>query len=223
MYLKQSLCLMYSLFLDHSFRQEVLALFKDGVVVQEICLDYTQGDHPCFFWDKMLSQTGCLLDEIDFFVCGVGPGSYTGMRGAAAVVKAVSLVQKKPIIAVSSLLLLFPQKGGDYLLIKDAKISGFYAQIVRLHDGLYSYGRPEIVSKTTLNDYLLQGHIPLCEASDSAAVQAGAIPVQLQTPTVALYAFESFRRNDLHWAENLPLCYLRKTQAEMELQKRASF
>ena len=119
---------MYSLFLDHSFSREVLALFKDKTLCEEAILSRTMGEHPSFVWQGMLEASGIKLYEVDFFVCGTGPGSYTGMRGAASTVKAVAFALDKPIVSASSLLLLCPWVDGSYLLVKDAKIAGFYAQ-----------------------------------------------------------------------------------------------
>ncbi len=218
MYLKLSTCQMYSLFLDHSFLTAVLALFENGKVVKEILLNRLGGEQPCLFWQKMLEEVGCTLQDVDFFVCGSGPGSYTGMRGAAAAVKAVSLVQKKPIVAVPSLILLCPQKEGSYLLIKDAKIAGFYGQIVRIHKEVLTCNVPEVLSCDAVAEYARQGFLPVCEESDAVATKVGAIPIQLQSRIVAQYAFEAFYSKDVYRPENLPLLYLRKTQAEIEIQ-----
>jgi tRNA threonylcarbamoyladenosine biosynthesis protein TsaB len=209
---------MYSLFLDHSFPREVLALFENGRVIHEVLLERSVGDHPCFFWQRMLEETGCSLEEVDFFVCGVGPGSYTGMRGAAATVKTVALVQKKPIVAVSSLALLCPDKDGVYLLIKDAKIAGFYAQTVCIQGEVLSLGFPEVLARETVTEHANKGLSLVCDEADAAAMKVGAFPIRLQSTRIAQMAFESFFKNVVYGPENLPLSYLRKTQAEIEIQ-----
>jgi tRNA threonylcarbamoyl adenosine modification protein YeaZ len=206
---------MYSLFLDHSFPSEVISLFENGLVVTELALDRSLGEHPCLAWQKMLAAQGCSLQEIDFFICGTGPGSYTGMRGAAAAVKAVSFVKNKPIVSVSSLLLLCPTADATYLLIKDAKIAGFYGQAVTIQEGEIFCRPPKTISSEEIARSARENIVVLCEESDSAALKIGACPVRLQCAVVARYAFGAFFRNETYRPENLPLAYLRKTQAEI--------
>jgi len=43
------------------------------------------------------------LEEADYFVVDVGPGSFTGLRVGLSLVKALTLVHKKPVIPISSL------------------------------------------------------------------------------------------------------------------------
>ncbi len=51
----------------------------------------------------LLEDVRLTLDDIDYFAVGNGPGSFTGLRIAAATVKAFSQTKRKPIISVSSL------------------------------------------------------------------------------------------------------------------------
>lgn len=53
--------------------------------------------------DKALSYLKMSLDDIDGFVLSKGPGSFTGLRIGAAVIKGLSQGSGKPFIAVSSL------------------------------------------------------------------------------------------------------------------------
>jgi tRNA threonylcarbamoyladenosine biosynthesis protein TsaB len=43
------------------------------------------------------------LEEVDYFVVDVGPGSFTGLRVGLSLVKALTLVHEKPVIPISSL------------------------------------------------------------------------------------------------------------------------
>lgn len=51
----------------------------------------------------LLEDVRLTIDDIDYFAVGNGPGSFTGLRIAAATVKAFSQTKNKPIISVSSL------------------------------------------------------------------------------------------------------------------------
>lgn len=52
---------------------------------------------------RVVSALGLKLADIDYFACGLGPGSFTGMRIGAATVKGLSIVRNKPVIGISSL------------------------------------------------------------------------------------------------------------------------
>lgn len=53
--------------------------------------------------DALLAEAGLRLDGLDALVFGRGPGSFTGLRVAAAVVQGLGLASGRPILRVSSL------------------------------------------------------------------------------------------------------------------------
>lgn len=54
---------------------------------------------------QMLRWCAVSLSEIEAFAVSAGPGSFTGLRLGMGVVKGLAFAQKKPVIAVSTLLL----------------------------------------------------------------------------------------------------------------------
>ena len=52
---------------------------------------------------SVLDEAGCRLADIDAFACGVGPGSFVGVRVGVGVVKGMALALARPCVAVSSL------------------------------------------------------------------------------------------------------------------------
>jgi tRNA threonylcarbamoyl adenosine modification protein YeaZ len=52
---------------------------------------------------KVTHALGLKIADIDYFACGLGPGSFTGMRIGLATIKGLSLVSGRPVIGVSSL------------------------------------------------------------------------------------------------------------------------
>jgi len=52
---------------------------------------------------RVLDAAGLNIRDIDYFACGLGPGSFTGMRVGVATIKALSWSLKKPIIGISTL------------------------------------------------------------------------------------------------------------------------
>ncbi len=48
--------------------------------------------------EKILSDAGLTLSDIDCFACSTGPGAFTGLRVALAAVKGLAEVKGKPAI-----------------------------------------------------------------------------------------------------------------------------
>lgn len=55
---------------------------------------------------ECLSEAGLQLKDIDLFVSGLGPGSFTGIRISLNTIKTLSFVQNKPCAGLDSLLLM---------------------------------------------------------------------------------------------------------------------
>ena len=81
------------------------ALLRDGVLLCE----YTQNQKKTHsvkmlpMIESMLSDLEIELKDIDVFACGIGPGSFTGVRIGAATVRAFCDSLEKCAVAVTSL------------------------------------------------------------------------------------------------------------------------
>lgn len=65
-----------------------------------------------------MARSGVSYDEVDFFGCTVGPGSYTGIRIGVGAVQAMAFAAGKPAVPVSSLrALAFPLLGQKDCLV----------------------------------------------------------------------------------------------------------
>jgi tRNA threonylcarbamoyladenosine biosynthesis protein TsaB len=56
--------------------------------------------------EKLLKKLNLALSDIDLFAVGSGPGSFTGLRVAANVVKTFSMLHLKPLVQMDSLALM---------------------------------------------------------------------------------------------------------------------
>jgi tRNA threonylcarbamoyladenosine biosynthesis protein TsaB len=56
--------------------------------------------------ERCLSRAGLQLSDIELFAAGSGPGSFTGLRVSASIIKTFSMTYQKPMVAVDSLTLL---------------------------------------------------------------------------------------------------------------------
>lgn len=52
---------------------------------------------------RVIAGAGLEIADIDYFACGLGPGSFTGMRIGIATIKGLSIVRNKPVIGISTL------------------------------------------------------------------------------------------------------------------------
>jgi len=78
---------------------------------------------------RILTALKWKLDDLDYFACGVGPGSFTGIRVGLSTIKGFSWITRKPVIGVPSLDLLAYNAIGfdaDIVSIIDAKRSLIY-------------------------------------------------------------------------------------------------
>ena len=235
---------MWSLFFDQSFGGGVWALMSGFSVIETHRREMKQSCHPCQEWQSLLDRHGLKIDDISFFSCGVGPGSYTGIRSAAAVAKAVSFATKKPLIAVCSLLLYVPNVEGSYCVVVDAGIGGVFVQNVQVMRGGCQVTDPERVDLESFLKTVPSG-VTICTSSFEMiskkvhAVESSSFELEksglmtrlhdrathsslicqetLPNPTIAaVVANQDWVAGRHYTASTLPLYYLRKTQAEIE-------
>jgi len=191
---------MYSLFLDLSFDQACFALFQDSSVVCSALVGRDQSHQPCAIWNELLTQQQLKLANIGCFACGIGPGSYTGIRNAAATAQASSYVTEKPIVAVPSLLLYVPDEWGFYRVALPGGFGGTYTQRIEFSKQGFIFGQPKQIPE---KDFVVQ--------ADERLIGKEKIYVS----TIAKFVNQEWQKKNLYEATSLPLQYLRKTQAEL--------
>lgn len=160
--------------------------------------------------------------EIDYIAVGIGPGSYTGIRIGAITAKTLAFALKKPLVTFCSLeAFKSSQKEKAFAVIVDAKISGVYmmagqepAQIVPLNDlGVYLRNVSVLVTPNqSVIKPKIEGLYP-----DHHWVWEESLPNVLHLSQLAAAKFEE---GDFSDGRHIDLLYLRKTQAEIEKEKK---
>jgi len=94
---------------------------------------------------RVLAALGWKMSDIEYFACGLGPGSFTGVRVGMAAVKAMAWSLNKPAAGISSLdILAMNAQAGDAFVIPavDAKRGLVYSGVYRSKNNLLKRSAP---------------------------------------------------------------------------------
>jgi tRNA threonylcarbamoyladenosine biosynthesis protein TsaB len=94
---------------------------------------------------RTLEAAGIKLRDIDYFACGLGPGSFTGMRTGLAAIKGLSFALRKPVIGISTLDILAKNAlpcDRPIVAIEDARRNLLYCGFFKNKDGILERTKP---------------------------------------------------------------------------------
>lgn len=106
----------------------------DNEIVKSIDGSQSHTAHLLPFTTALLAQQQIQLNDIDAFAFSAGPGSFTGIRLAASIAKALAYTQQKPVIPINSLSVLAasyiadnPKTNiSDVVVVNDARMNECY-------------------------------------------------------------------------------------------------
>lgn len=96
---------MKMLAVEFSTAQGSIAVLEDGVLMAQACWTESRSlnrQQMFAHLTNVLNQARVTLSEIEVYVAGRGPGAYTGLRMASAVMSAMAIPVNKPVYGVSS-------------------------------------------------------------------------------------------------------------------------
>jgi tRNA threonylcarbamoyladenosine biosynthesis protein TsaB len=155
--------------LDTATRRASVAICRGSDVLAEGSREVTthsEGLMPLV--DEMLRQSGVATADLDAVVCGVGPGSFTGLRIGMATAKGLCFAAGKPLYGVSSLQALALGAGeGLVAAVLDARRREVYL-------GLYRDGEP-LMSELVCAPSEVARRLPLDPGSNILLAGDGAL------------------------------------------------
>ena len=126
---------------DTSTAMATAAVTEDGKLLALSSAMSPKGHSQRIFGllEKVLEESNVTIDNIDVFVCSVGPGSFTGLRIGATAVTGLAHGMKKKLIGLPTLDVLaagFFGFGGYVCPILDAQRSSVYSALYFWDNGL---------------------------------------------------------------------------------------
>lgn len=108
------------------------ALWQDGAVLsrfQNVGRTHTEVLLPMVH--ELMAEARCAFSQLDGIACGVGPGSFAGVRISVGFVKGLALALDRPVVGVSSLAMLargaIRAGARDVLAVIDARMGEVYS------------------------------------------------------------------------------------------------
>jgi tRNA threonylcarbamoyladenosine biosynthesis protein TsaB len=148
---------------DTSTRVQALALLDDERLLErrERRIRYNHGSSLLAAIDSILDAHSLSASDLDLIACGLGPGSFTGLRVGLACAKALGRAAAVPVVGVSSLRALAygPLRacpGAPICAALDARRSEVYAGVWQLRaDGVVEQLPERAIAPELLRDELL--------------------------------------------------------------------
>jgi tRNA threonylcarbamoyladenosine biosynthesis protein TsaB len=200
-----------------------------------------QGSHSDVlnvFIEKALSKAQKKLSDVDLFVSGIGPGSFTGIRVSVNTIKSLAYCFNKPVLGVTSLYSLAYQahifkKNSEFEKTQIISMINAYKNMVyvasyRNQSGvLIELTKPSVVRVQELPQYIREKSIVcgdgfaayekyFCKALKDNIIRIEGVSDESHAQTLCLLALKNsgLQKN---WNELVPL-YLRASEAEENLQ-----
>lgn len=218
--------------IDSTSDAATAALVRDGVLLCE----YTQNQKKTHsvkmlpMVEGMLRDLEVELSDIDVFACGIGPGSFTGVRIGVATVRSFCDTLDKPAAAVTSLEALY----NNVNCFDGQVVSLVFARENECYTAIYEQGRETLAPCVKTIDEIVEltkgkrcifvgdGAIINCEALsvvENAVFAQGRHNV-ISAGAIAELGYKKAILGDVGNSSLLSPLYLRKSQAEREYDEK---
>lgn len=182
--------------------------------------------------DAALKNSETSLDDIDYFSCSVGPGSFTGIRIGISAIKGLADGLCKKCVAVSTLEgLAYNLLGQDVIAcaVMDARCKQVYTALFDINGNTVTrLTDDEAIKIEQLKERLEKFDKKIVFVGDGAQLCHDELGYNIAPPTlrfqnaasVAFASSNNFDESKLMSASELMPVYLRLPQAQRELKKK---
>ena len=225
--------------IDTSTSAASAALIDNDTLISEVTLYCGKGHSQKLMGiiDQVIQNSGFAIEDIDFFACSEGPGSFTGLRIGASAIKGLAQASDKGVITVSSLsTLAFNMYGfpGIICPLLDAqRDSAYYSmykwekwELIQLDDIKVDSIDNIIKSLKQMNDQVIfvgDGALLHRNKLVDSFGELSIAPISHITPRAAAcakLALDKFNNGEIKDYSEVKLNYIRKSQAEVEFEKK---
>ena len=216
-----------------------VCIIEDEKILGEININYKQ-NHSTIIMpliDELLAKLDLDIQDIDCFAVAKGPGSFTGLRIGVATIKAMAQASNNPIVAISTL------EAMAYNIFDTSRyiVPIIDAKSERIFSGIYKFeeDKLEVVLEDSpltileLIEYIESNDINPIFLGDGATVYKDLLsskfsrecfaPSNLniqKASSLASLAIDYFKAGKVISYRELEIEYLRKPQAQRELEER---
>lgn len=216
-----------------------VAVLENGQVLatEESMRQGSHSDVLNVFIERALTKANKKLSDIDLFVSGIGPGSFTGIRVSVNTIKSLAYCFNKPVLGINSLHSLAYQalstkKASEFENTQVISIINAYKNMVYVasykpqNGSILEVKKPEVIRVQNLAEYIAEPSI-LCgdgymayekyliEKPIKNIIRLAEITDESHAQSLAKL---SLKMNETQkWNELVPL-YLRASEAEENLQ-----
>lgn len=226
---------------DTSTSAATAAIMEGGRLIAENILNISRAHSQKIMGiiDDLFKNSGIKPSEIDLYACSAGPGSFTGLRIGASIIKGMAQTFGKPVAAVPTL---------DALAYNLYNCTGLVcpmldAQREMVYSNLYSWDKGRLEKLEDLGAIKIEDIIKLIKEKAvpvtflgdgallfkenlrnnleefSVATADGLLP---RASSCAAIAMEMYEKGSIDTYNSFKLTYIRKSQAEVEYEKRQS-
>lgn len=162
--------------------------------------------------------------DLGLIGCGVGPGSYTGIRVGAAIAQSMAYALRIPLVGICSLMSFVPKTAGRFAAALDARYGGVYLLKGDFDGETVKFDEePQVVAfdqmAETLKDIEIIVTPHLKDLQEKVSPYAPSIKWEEGIPSGEIFALEVdeyYKKGKFSRKAELKLLYLRKTQVEIE-------
>ncbi|HOR86619.1 MAG TPA: tRNA (adenosine(37)-N6)-threonylcarbamoyltransferase complex dimerization subunit type 1 TsaB [Bacillota bacterium] len=224
---------------DTSTSAATAAIMENDRLISEYILNINKAHSEKIMGiiDDLFGKSGVEPSEIDLYACSAGPGSFTGLRIGASIIKGMAQTFGKPVAGVPTL---------DALAYNLYNCTGLIcpmldAQRGAVYSSLYSWEKGSLIKQENLSVILINDLIKIIKDKDMPTTFLGdgallfgddlkkglreyyVAPADSLLPrasSCARIAMKMYEKGSLDTYNSFRLTYIRKSQAEAEYEKK---